>query len=128
MAKFVKPVVYLGCEILYVDCAGQNETSVLAAFDEMLQAVFDRPIPARCLVLLNMKNTPSSLAINNKGREIVEKSKARGVAELPTAIFGFGGAQKMVARMFLAMRRDDTLFIADDEEHAKAWLVSKAKK
>jgi hypothetical protein len=40
---------------------------------------------------------------------------------------GFNGAQKLVARMFVSLRRDDTLFIADTLEHAKEWLISKAK-
>jgi hypothetical protein len=127
MAKFVTPITYRGCDILFVDCAGRDEPSVLAAFDEMLQAVFDSPDPTKCLVLFDMSNSPSSLAVNNKGREIVEKAKEKGIPELPTAIFGFGGAQKMVARMFTSLRRDDTLFIADDAQHAKDWLVGKAK-
>ena len=127
MANFVKTISYLDHEILYVDCSNQSESNVLKAFDEMLEAVFASPAPGKCLVLFNMVNIPSSLSINNKGREIVDVAKAKGVPELPTAMFGFSGAQKMVARMFLSLRRDDTLFIADDEERAKDWLVTKAK-
>jgi hypothetical protein len=46
---------------------------------------------------------------------------------LPTALYGFSGAQKVAARVFVTLHRDDTLFIADTLEHAKDWLISKAK-
>lgn len=99
----------------------------MKAFDEMLEAVFASASPEKSLVLFNMTNSPSSLSINNKGRAVVELAKSHGVSELPTALFGFNGAQKLVARMFVSLRRDDTLFIADTLEHAKEWLISKAK-
>jgi hypothetical protein len=127
MGNFVKAISYRERELLYVDCSNQSEANILKAFDEMLEAVFASVEPQKCLVLFNMANSPSSLSINNKGREVVEKASARGVPELPTAIFGFSGAQKLVARMFVSLRRDDTLFIADTEEHAKDWLIAKAK-
>jgi len=123
MAEYVSLIQDQECEIVLVSCANQGVEVMLAAMDEMLQVVLTRPRGEKVLILLDMRNTPTSMAVSNKGREIVEIAQQNGVGDMPTAIVGFTGAQKIITQMFATVRSPDTLFVADTLEAAQAWLV-----
>ncbi len=127
MSELVEIINHKGHEIILVKCAEQDEPNILLAFDEMLDTVLASKDPKKALVLVDMTNTFSSMTITKKGREIADRGKRQGLPDLPTAIIGFTGAQKTVAKMFSIIRQDDTLLIADTMEDAKEWLIGKLK-
>jgi hypothetical protein len=123
MAGYVSISKYKQREIVVVDCANQDVNVMLAAMDEMLQVVMARPRGEKVLVLLDMRNTPTSMAVSTKGREIIDVARRNGIGDMPTAIVGFTGAQKVITQMFASLRSPDTLYVAETIEAAKDWLI-----
>lgn len=111
--------------MMYINCAHLSPDKVIAAMEEMMQQIEHSGANKRTLVLMNMEATTPAMEVNQKGREIEARSRAIGIPEMPTAIFGFSTPQKVIARTFAMFRKDDTLYIADSEEDAKDWLVNK---
>ena len=126
MEKLVKMVSHQGRDIVFLDCAGREEDDILRGFDEMLETVAQSPEPSRALVVVDMTNTFSSMAVSKKGREIADRGKQMGLGDLPTAIVGFTGVQKTVVRAFAAFRKDNTLYAADSYEDALDWLINRS--
>jgi hypothetical protein len=124
MSKYCEIIQYHDREILYVNCSGRSSDEMLEAMSEMLGNIEAKPKGELVLVLMNMENTTTSIAVNNKGRQIVQRAKEEGYPEMPTAIYGFTGAQRLVTKMFAQMRRSNTLFVADTLEEARNWLVN----
>ena len=91
MAEHVNTIQHKEREIILVECANQDVEVMLAAMDEMLQAVLALPHGQKALVLLDMRNTPASMAVSNKGREIVDTARRTGASvsgpiPLPTQV------------------------------------------
>ena len=123
MGKYCEIIQHNGRDILYVNCFGRPSEEMLEAMDEMMVEIQKTPKGTLHYVLMNMEDTTTSIAVNNKGRDIVQKAKEQGYPEMPTAIYGFTGAQRMVLKMFMQLRRTNTLYIADTLESAKDWLA-----
>ena len=123
MNKYCRIIHHHEGEILYVNCSGCSSDEMLEAMGEMLENIETRPKGELVRVLMNMENTTTSIAVNNKGRQIVQRAKEEGYPEMPTAIYGFTGAQRLVTKMFAQLRRGNTLFVADTLEEAQNWLA-----
>ena len=126
MSELVKIISHQGHDIILLDCAGREEAEILRGFDEMLDTVIASSTPAKSLVLVDMTNTFSSMAVSKKGRDIATRGKQASLPDLPTAIVGFTGVQKTVVRAFASLRKEDTLYVANSREDALNWLISKA--
>lgn len=126
MSELVTTISHQGREIIFLNCAGREEADILRGFDAMLDTVIGSSVPTKALVLVDMSNTFSSMAVSKKGRDIAERGKQAGLPDLPTAIVGFRGIQKTVVRAFVAFRKEDTLYVADSQEDALNWLISKS--
>lgn len=75
MSELVTTISHQGREIIFLNCAGREEADILRGFDDMLDTVIGSSVPTKALVLVDMSNTFSSMAVSKKGRDTAERGK-----------------------------------------------------
>jgi hypothetical protein len=121
MGKYTQFITYKGKRILHTNAAGLEEAEVMAALEEMKQALLKEGVETGSLVDVTGLNM--SKAFVNKAQEVnaaVEKTPGWGRA---SAIVGITGLQKAVAQLF-----SKGVHYAGSVEEAKEWLVKEADK
>jgi hypothetical protein len=124
MTRHAQWIDFRGQSILFLDCANGQEADVLAGLDEVQGELLALDKERKALLLLDMSNVRPSTALTTRGDELIKSCEQAGVPELPTALVGPAGWQKTVTKTYLWFRKEKNLYVADDLEEAKEWLVA----
>ena len=104
-----------------MDAANLNEEELLVAWSEASQVMkIERN---GCLALIDATNTPMSVPILNKAREVA--AMAAGDPRYCVAFVGMKGLTKSTAQLHARTTRVNAHF-CDTVEDAKEWLIKEA--
>ncbi len=123
MAKYVRPIVYKGKQIWLLDVANKGEKEVTAGWDEAKEVMAKET--AGFLGLIDATNTPMSVALMNKAKEVA--AMAKGDPRYRIALIGATGMAKSLGEIHAKTRRVNARFF-DKMEDGKEWLVKEADK
>lgn len=68
-------------------------------------------------------NTRVTKAVTERGKQLLEKSRAYGIPDSPAVLVGLSGAQKAIVTAIQLIRPD--LHVAGSLEEAKDWVVKR---
>ncbi len=118
MADYVQKTVYKGREILLAEFANRDEQTGLAIWDELKRLLLKEQ--GGVLVLIDARNTPMSLPILNKAREV--SAVLKSVPGTRVAFVGMNTLQKSAAQVHATAIHLNTHYAATMEE-GKEWLI-----
>ena len=76
-------------------------------------------------LLMDVTDTRLNKAVSNRGKQMMETAKAKGVPDGPAALIGLSGLQKAIVLAIQLIRPDTRMF--ENLEDAKDWIVSRLK-
>ena len=118
-------IQHKGKRILFVDFTNiQEEAAYLKAIEELEVEIFKLPKEHQALILINQSGSIASKAVTDRSKQMMAAAKKKGIPDSPTALVGNIGFSKAVALAIQFFRPD--IYLADDVESAKEWLISRA--
>ena len=127
MSRYAQWIMHKGKRILFADYSGlSDQEEYLRAIGETERELLNQPAGRMVPMLLDTSNTRSSTAITERGKQMAEAAKAKGIPDGPSAIVGLSGFQKAVVQAMQFFRRD--IHIVESMEAGKDWLVEQMDK
>jgi hypothetical protein len=123
MGKYVERITCKNKQMWFMDISGQDERTILLAWAEAKQVLSTQR--DGCLALIDATNTPMSVAILNKAREVA--AIATGNPRICVAFVGMAGLTKSTAQLHARTTRVNAHF-SDTVDEAKEWLIKEAEK
>jgi hypothetical protein len=116
---------YKGKRILFVDFSNiLEEAAHLKAIEELEVEIFKLPKEHQSLILIDQSGSIASKAVTDRSKQMMAAAKKKGIPDSPTALVGNTGFSKAVALAIQFFRPD--IYLADDVEAAKEWLINRA--
>lgn len=123
MGKFVERITYKDRQMWFMDISGQDEKTILVAWTEAKQVLAGER--DGCLALIDATNTPMSVAILNKAREVA--AIATGNPRICVAFVGMAGLTKSTAQLHARTTRVNAHF-SETVAEGKEWLIKEGEK
>jgi hypothetical protein len=115
-----------GKRILFANFAGiKDEETYLQAIADLEREILRQPKGQVIPLLLDVTDTRLTKAVSNRGKQMMETAKAKGVPDGPAALIGLSGLQKAVVMAIQLIRPDTRMF--ESPEEAKDWIVNRLK-
>jgi hypothetical protein len=74
---------------------------------------------------MDVSDTRVTKAVTDRGKQMMQTAKAKGVPDSPTVLVGLSGAQKAIVLALQIVRPD--LHVAANMEDARDWVVKQLK-
>jgi hypothetical protein len=122
MGQHVNWIEHRGKRIMVVSYAGlRDEEAYLRAVDEFEAETLAQPRGRQFRVVVDVSNSLLTQRITQRNKEVMEKAKAQGIPDCPTALVGLSGLKLAVVQALQFFRPD--LHVSSSFEEAKDWLV-----
>ena len=127
MSRYAQWIIHKGERILFADYSGlSDQEEYLRAMEETERELLKEPAGRMVPMLIDTSNTRSSPAITERGKQMSEAARAKGIPDGPSALVGLSGFQKAVVQAMQFFRRD--IRMVDSMEAGKDWLVEQMDK
>lgn len=119
-------IEHRGKRILFAKFAGIKDESVyLEAIADLEREILKQPKGQVVPLLMDVTNTRMSMAVTNRGKQMVQTARAYGIVDGPTALIGLTAAQKAVVATVRLIRPETQA--ANSLKEAKDWIVDHLK-
>jgi hypothetical protein len=126
MSEYWQWLEHKGKRILFIRFAGLKEEKVyMEAIADVEREILRQPKGQLVPLVLDVTNTRVTKAVTNRGKQLMETAKAKGIPDSPTALIGLSGTQKTIV-MAIQLIRGDIHAVGSIEE-AKEWVVSRLR-
>lgn len=126
MPDYLQWTEHKGKRILLVKFAGmKDEKEYVEAIAELEREILRQPRGQFVPVIMDVSDTRVTKAVTNRGKQLMETAKAKGVPDSPIALVGLSGAQKAIVLAIQIIRPD--LHLCGSVEDAKEWIVKQLK-
>ncbi|MBI9046775.1 MAG: hypothetical protein JEZ06_19960 [Anaerolineaceae bacterium] len=117
MANYHEWIQHKGKDVLFAKLSGLGEEEYFKAVDELESVFLGKPDNSKILMLLDVTGSRMTAATRDRGKEMGNKSQAKGIITI-TTIVGISGIQKIIAQ---AISKD--VHYSKTVDEAKDWLV-----
>jgi len=126
MSEHWQWIEHKGKRILFANFAGiKEEGTYLQAITDLEREILRQPKGQVIPLLMDVTDTRLNKAVSNRGKQMMETAKAKGVPDGPAALIGLSGLQKAIVLAIQLIRPDTRVF--DSLEEAKDWIVNRLK-
>jgi hypothetical protein len=126
MSEYWQWIEHKGKRILFIRFAGlKEEKAYLEAIADVEREILRQPKGQLVPLVLDVTNTRVTKAVTNRGKQLMETAKAKGIPDSPTALIGLSGTQKTIVMAIQLIRGD--IHVVGSLEEAKEWVVSRLR-
>jgi hypothetical protein len=126
MSEYWQWLEHKGKRILFIRFAGLKEEKVyMEAIADVEREILRQPKGQLVPLVLDVTNTRVTKAVTNRGKQLMETAKAKGIPDSPTALIGLSGTQKTIVMAIQLIRGD--IHVVGSLEEAKEWVVSRLR-
>jgi hypothetical protein len=126
MSEYWQWLEHKGKRILFIRFAGLKEEKVyMEAIADVEREILRQPKGQLVPLVLDVTNTRVTKAVTNRGKQLMETAKAKGIPDSPTALIGLSGTQKTIVMAIQLIRGD--IHAVGSLEEAKEWVVSRLR-
>lgn len=124
MSQYWEWTEYKGKRFLLVKFTGlSDEKAYVEAIADVEREILKQPKGRILPLVIDVSNTRVTKAVTERGRQMLETSKAYGIPDSPAVLVGLSGAQKAIVMAIQLIRPD--LHVAESLQEAKDWLVKR---
>ena len=124
MSQYWEWMEHKGKRFLFVKFTGLNdEKAYMEAIADVEREIMKQPKGRIVPLVMDVTNTRVTKAVTERGKQLLEKSKAYGIPDSPAVLVGLSGAQKAIVMAIQLIRPD--LHVAGSLEEAKDWVVKR---
>ena len=126
MSKNVEWIEHKGNRILVANFAGmKDEKPYVQAIADLEQEILRQPKGQYVPLIMDVRDTYVTKAVTDRGKQMMETAKARGIPDSPTVLVGLSGAQKAIVMAIQVVRKD--VHVAGTIVEAKDWMAKRLK-
>lgn len=126
MSEYWQWIEHKGNRILFIKFTGLKDEKVyVQAIADVEREILRQPKGQLVPLILDVTDTRVTKAVTDRGKQMMETAKAKGIPDSPTALVGLSGAQKAIVLALQVIRSD--IHTAANLEDAKEWVVSRLK-
>jgi hypothetical protein len=124
MSQYWQWMEHKGKRFLLVKFTGLNEEKAyVEAIADLEREILKQPKGRILPLVMDVSNTRVTKAVTDRGKQLLETSKAYGIPDSPAVLVGLSGAQKAIVMAIQLIRPD--LHVAGSIDEAKDWLVKR---
>lgn len=126
MTEHLQWVEHKGKRILVAKFSGlKDEKAYVQAIADLEREIIRQPRGTLIGLILDVSDTRVTKVVTDRGKQMMETARSKGVPDGPTALVGLEGAQKAIVLALQVVRSD--LHVAKSMEDAKDWVVKQLK-
>lgn len=126
MSEYFQWIEHKGKRILLIKFAGLKDEKVyVQAIADLEREILRQPRGQLVPLVMDVSDTRVTKAVTDRGKQMMQTAKAKGVPDSPTVLVGLSGAQKAIVLALQIVRPD--LHVAGSLEEAKDWIVKQIK-
>ena len=126
MSEYFQWIEHKGKRVLLIKFAGLKDEKVyVQAIADLEREILRQPRGQLVPLVMDVSDTRVTKAVTDRGKQMMQTAKAKGVPDSPTVLVGLSGAQKAIVLALQIVRPD--LHVAGSLEEAKDWIVKQIK-
>lgn len=126
MSERLEWIDHKGKRILLANFAGLKDEKVyVQAIADLEREILRQPKGQLVPLIMDVRDTHVTKTVTDRGKQMMETAKAKGVPDSPTVLVGLSGAQKAIVMALQVIRAD--IHVAGTVLEAKDWMEKRLK-